>query len=76
MVPMTREMLDRERCSTPGCTGHHDGIYLRSGCHPDVPTCVRYKDGVLEIECAHCHRPIAAIRVGSALDLAGTPLVQ
>jgi len=69
----TRERLDRQGCGTKNCTHDHAILYMHSRCHPQAGLDVRYvkADGVLEIHCKLCHKPMAAIQVargGEALD--------
>jgi hypothetical protein len=65
-MALHRSDLDHRTCQIPGCdhTGH-DGLFLHSACHPDIPTWAEYqvKTGMLRVTCADCQRLIAEIAV-------------
>jgi hypothetical protein len=65
MKTIYRESLDGMTCQNPGCdhTSHDHGLYLSPGCHPGGPVFALYDMGVLKIECATCHRPVAEVAV-------------
>lgn len=59
------EDLDQMECDVPGCDcrSRDAEIYLRSRCHPDVPTWASYRAGVLSTWCAACGRQVSAVAV-------------
>jgi hypothetical protein len=64
--PLTRAMLDRTQCATPGCTHEdHRLIYLHSACHPSVGCRVAYDmaRGVVVVRCRRCAKLVAEIAV-------------
>jgi hypothetical protein len=65
-TPLTQRELNSVGCETPGCDHTtHDGLYLHSNCHPEMPTWTHYNavSGTLRIECALCGHPIVRIAV-------------
>jgi hypothetical protein len=65
---MTKEDLDRARCSTPGCAEEHGPLYLKGMCHPYAGNQVAYEEGTLTISCHRCMKPIAQIAVKERRD--------
>lgn len=78
---MTRAIMDKLQCATPGCTEKHDGeLVLNSGCHAGFPTFASYdaNTGVLTIRCAwrqgsgrrmqRCDQVVAEILVARGPD--------
>ena len=68
MLPLTRRQLDTMTCMEPGCdhTAHDGGLTFRSVCHTRTPTWCEYRDGVLTVSCALCHKVITQIAVKDA----------
>ena len=48
MKAVDRTILDKGKCSIPGCdhTSHEGGLYLHPACHPLTAVKVLYKDGI------------------------------
>jgi hypothetical protein len=67
-VTLKRKDLDASSCSTPGCNhkAHDGGLLLGARCCQSSSLRVLYMaDGVLEIRCAKCRKPVCAIEVAS-----------
>lgn len=67
MKPQTTTDLNAMHCNC-GAThsGDHEPFYLNSRCHTGSGVFALYRgDGVLELVCAVCEKPVAAIAVAS-----------
>lgn len=65
-MALHRSDLDERTCAAPGCDHTaHDGLFLHSACHPDMPTWTEYqpKTGNLRVTCAACDSTLAEIAV-------------
>lgn len=63
LMMLTREELDRMRCSTPGCKNEHGPLVIAQGCHPAQGVGLVYMNGALTVVCHVCTRPICTIAV-------------
>ena len=64
--PVTREQLDRQQCTMPGCDHKaHAGapLFLHSKCHPGRGVQAEYAVGVLTIRCKACNAFVVAVEV-------------
>jgi hypothetical protein len=66
----TRATLDRQGC-VEGCTHDHSVLFLHASCHLKAGLTVSYvkATGVLEMRCARCSMPVAAIQVARTLEV-------
>lgn len=65
-TPLTRATMDGRGCQAPGCAHTaHEGLVLKSRCHPRAGMKVTYRgsDGVLEVECHQCGMRTAEVQV-------------
>ena len=67
---LMQEDLDREQCTTIGCTENHSILFLNSECHPTRPIEAAYykADGTLRVRCTRCQRPVAIFQIASRSD--------
>ena len=66
-APLTQVELDKIKCSDPTCKVIDHPIVLAPRCHPGRGQRVAYsaKDGVLQISCAECDKPICEVAVAA-----------
>jgi hypothetical protein len=67
-MALTKERMDELHCARPGCDHKgHEGLWMHSACHPDVPLWALYENGELRLECAECHQMVVTVQVAGEL---------
>jgi len=64
MRVLCKEELDAAMqcgCGEPGCTAKAE--YLHAACHMESGLEVRYVDGIMEIRCNECKKPVVAVAI-------------
>lgn len=66
---LTRAFLDRQGCTTPGCTSPHGQELSLSGqCHLGAPVLPVYSHEYIRLLCAACAAIIADVAITSYLE--------
>lgn len=50
-------------CGTPGCKNKAEWLHQR--CHPGAGISVRYENGIMELYCHECRKPVMAVHIAS-----------
>lgn len=65
-MALTKNSLDKAKCSVPGCENCTHEIYIHGQCHPHAPLDAHYDKGTgwLVIRCHRCKMMICEVVVG------------